>query len=353
MTKILEQIQARASARYALPALILGAAGFTLSGCPGGAALENAEEHLEVGPGEVCDAKPIFETKCGGGSCHSNKMDGSPPGGGVNLVDPGVEARLLNVPATYPTLTGCPEPPELLVNSADVDSSLMWTKVSNTQACGDGMPYPHSLSKLNGPDMDCVYSWLQGLVAGGAPGAGGTTGTGGDSSGTGGDTGAGGTTGTGGDEGGTGGAGGQATPIRVQAECALATGDCATTTAASATGPAVDRPMLEASNMQVGYIITGVTMTYEGIMTSGHDSITLQYAKLGSGGTLEIRQGSAAGTLLGTATPAETGAWDTYMPMTVSLSQPLTGPQTIVLVALGSEAGVLNLDWFELTGSAE
>src|SRR5690606_29847491 len=47
MINLLQQIQARVSARYAWPALILGTAGLTLSGCPGGAALENAEEHLE------------------------------------------------------------------------------------------------------------------------------------------------------------------------------------------------------------------------------------------------------------------------------------------------------------------
>src|SRR5690606_12755361 len=114
-------------------------------------------------------------------------------------------------------------------------------------------------------------------------------------------------------------------PIRVQAECALGMGDCTGVTA-SFTG----EPMLEAGNMQVGYITTGVTLTYGGFDTAGHDSMTLQYAKASEGGSLEIRLESSTGTLIGTATPAGTGAWDAYMPMTVSLSQPLTGTQTIV-----------------------
>lgn len=54
-----------------------------------------------------------------------------------------LETRLVNVPATYHNVLhveDCPTTPELLVDPANVEQSLLLRKLMNTQACGDEMP---------------------------------------------------------------------------------------------------------------------------------------------------------------------------------------------------------------------
>lgn len=149
-----------------------------LSGCPTGSDLERPGDFLSEGEG--CDALPIFE-RCAGSICHS----GEDALGTVDLLSPGVEGRLVGVPASYANVddaADCPtENPELLVDPNDIEASLMLTKLLGTHACGDGMPVPNPPG-LNDAEVDCVRKWIQGLVAagtGGAPGSGGGTASGG------------------------------------------------------------------------------------------------------------------------------------------------------------------------------
>jgi hypothetical protein len=83
-----------------------------------------------------------------------------------DLPDP--DSRVLDVPALYPGLTGCSDPPELLVDSANPAESLMLKKIYGTHTCGDGMPVPWNLVKLKDNDLLCFENWVYGLAEQGA-----------------------------------------------------------------------------------------------------------------------------------------------------------------------------------------
>src|SRR5690606_13300207 len=84
-----------------------------LSGCPSGGTLDDPNRFTSGG-GDGCDAKPLFQ-RCAGSICH----EGDDAFGSIDLLAPGVEDRLLGVPATYENVTrnaeDCPtDNPELL-----------------------------------------------------------------------------------------------------------------------------------------------------------------------------------------------------------------------------------------------
>lgn len=330
--------------RLLIPAAILCFGGLILTGCPQGAALENAEDYLVQ---QNCDALPLFEVNCQSSDCHGAGENGMPPGGGVDILSPGYAARLLDQPATYPELSDCPSPPELYINSQNWQASLLWTKLNDTQACGDPMPVPHAVLGFDEAQLACVADWIQGIIAaGGDP-----SGSGGAGNGTGGDAGmSGGATGSGGMDG-SGGMGASAGPITVEAECALLPASCSGGVTGSVMGDngSGTPPGTEDGNggTAVNYLGTGVSLTYAGVMTSGHDTMTVVHSKGDtSGGSVSVQLGD--GTVLGSFNAIETGDWMTYQTATVTLSQPLTGAQTIVLVVQDS-ATALNIDSFELT----
>jgi len=117
----------------------------------------------EADPSLRCDAPLIFEQKCGSSVCHGAE-DGADLDGRPDLTSPGVGGRLLNAPAQYPQLDGCPSPPELLIDSSAPENSLLWKKLNGTQECGDGMPIPHSLAPLPRDDLACVFEWMEGVA---------------------------------------------------------------------------------------------------------------------------------------------------------------------------------------------
>lgn len=143
-----------------------------LTGCPGGAELDNAEQIFESAVqddsgGEACDATRVFVKSCGlGGGCHQSLDDGTPPLGGVDLVAPDVEARLVDVQATFPNYPECAGTPALLIDSENLEESYLWKKVNNTHGeCGDGMPTPYfNSSRLSLTDIECLRSWIVGTV---------------------------------------------------------------------------------------------------------------------------------------------------------------------------------------------
>ncbi len=179
-----------------LALLVVGSS--LLSGCPAGADLEDTGDTGGTGGGvgPSCDVSVIFEESCSSSFCHS----GPTASGGVDLLSPGVEARVYNQPGTYPgSAASCaPAVPELLVDPTNIDASLIVTKITGQQLCGETMP-----AGLLLPDdqIECIRNWVAGIIANPPAGTGTNTGTGG-LPGTGGD-------GTGGSEqnpvGGTGG----------------------------------------------------------------------------------------------------------------------------------------------------
>lgn len=85
----------------------------------------------------------------------------------MDLVSPGVEQRLIGVPASYENVDVSPENcpvnnPELLVDPNDIDNSLLLTKLRNEQTCGTGMPVPF-ITRI--PEYDCIRAWVQQIVS--------------------------------------------------------------------------------------------------------------------------------------------------------------------------------------------
>lgn len=311
------------------PALPLSLIGLCLVACPSGSALENQERFL--GPGAACDAKPLFEQRCGSSLCHQEE-DGDPPSGGIDLVSPGVEARIFGKEAlAYSEVDdpeNCPEQKELLLDPSDVERSLVLTKLTGAHACGDSMPIPNPPSALESNEIDCVRSWLSNILVNppANAGTGGAPGTGGE-----GNTNMGGASSTGGNAG-TGG-GTSALPLRLEAEDGTLSGDLADTP---------DGNAIEFWNV-------GNSVSFEAADLTGFTQATLQYSKGNTGGTIEIRLDAADGTLVGTFTPTGTGGWTMFAPGQVTFDA-LSGSHSVFLVSTGE--GVANLDYIEFSEGA-
>ena len=131
---------------------------------------------------------------------------------------------------------------------------------------------------------------------------------------------------------------------RIEAECAFGatTGNCKGTTGGQ------QGAQLQDNSTTVGYFEGGDFLFYSGLKMSGIDTMQIHYAKGVDGGQVEVHLDSAAGQLVGKWTPASTGAWETWGDATVSLSA-VTGTHALYLVAVGSTAGIVNLDWFQLS----
>lgn len=130
----------------------------------------------------------------------------------------------------------------------------------------------------------------------------------------------------------------------IEAECAFgpAKGAC-TGALGGQTGTS-----LEPGDVAVGYIEAKDTLWYSKLPLDGMTTLKVHYAKETSGGSLEIHLDSATGTLLGTITPAATGAWTTWGDASATLPAN-KGAHDIYLVAAGGSGGIMNLDWLELS----
>jgi hypothetical protein len=133
----------------------------------------------------------------------------------------------------------------------------------------------------------------------------------------------------------------------IEAECAFGptTGDCKGTTGGQ------QGTQLENNNGDVGFIEGGDYLYYSALVLDGITTAQIHYAKGVDGGNVEIHLDSATGQLIGTITPSSTGGWTTWGDATTTFSA-LSGTHTLYFVAAGSTAGILNLDWFELSAGA-
>ncbi|MFF0088120.1 carbohydrate-binding protein [Streptomyces canus] len=100
----------------------------------------------------------------------------------------------------------------------------------------------------------------------------------------------------------------------------------------------------------VGDINNGDWIAFTPYVLSNAKSLTARVSSGGTGGTLEIRAGSATGTLLGKAAVPVTGGWETFQDVTANLSRPPRGTTTLYLVFKGSGTGALfDVDDFTFT----
>lgn len=94
----------------------------------------------------------VLAPNCGNSGCHS----ASNPALGLDLVSPNLEARLVNVPAS-----GCGE--QTLVVAGNAAHSYLFTKLTqDAPPCGDRMPL--GAAPLSSAQVECLQTWVNGLV---------------------------------------------------------------------------------------------------------------------------------------------------------------------------------------------
>ncbi|WP_025744119.1 carbohydrate-binding protein, partial [Aquimarina pacifica] len=110
-----------------------------------------------------------------------------------------------------------------------------------------------------------------------------------------------------------------------------------------------DESGIQLSGNAVGYIQNGDWIKFNDVdFKNGAASISASVSSGASGGTIEIRQGSTSGTLLGTVEVANTGSWTTWETVSSNTSS-ITGEQDIFLVFTGGSGYLLDIDWFTFT----
>ncbi|MFF4045933.1 ThuA domain-containing protein [Streptomyces chartreusis] len=96
----------------------------------------------------------------------------------------------------------------------------------------------------------------------------------------------------------------------------------------------------------LGYIDNGDWAGYASVSTAGARTFTAKVSSAGAGGTIEIRSGSATGTLLGTVTVPVTGGWETFTTVTTTLTGSASGP--LFLRFTGGGGALFDVDTFSL-----
>ena len=108
-------------------------------------------------PAPACDARvDVFPLLCATSICHEGALNG------VDLIAPGVDERLLDVPAAS---ISCGKSGLHLVDSRDPERSLLLLKLSETPPCGPAMPLGSGPSGLTKAQLDCVGSFGRTLAA--------------------------------------------------------------------------------------------------------------------------------------------------------------------------------------------
>jgi len=101
----------------------------------------------------------------------------------------------------------------------------------------------------------------------------------------------------------------------------------------------------------VGDIHNGDWIAFDPYKINNVTSFTARVSSAGAGGTLQIRAGSATGTVLGSATVPVTGAWDVFTNVTGTVSGAPAGTTTLYLTFAGGAGALYDVDSFTFTTS--
>jgi glucose/arabinose dehydrogenase len=102
----------------------------------------------------------------------------------------------------------------------------------------------------------------------------------------------------------------------------------------------------------VGDIHNGDWVAFEPYRLGDVTSFSARVSSGGSGGTLQVRAGSATGTVLGSANVANTGSWATFVDVTGSIAAPPTATTKLYLTFAGGSGALFDLDSITLTTRA-
>ncbi|MGW1542226.1 ThuA domain-containing protein [Streptomyces sp. NPDC002309] len=96
----------------------------------------------------------------------------------------------------------------------------------------------------------------------------------------------------------------------------------------------------------LGYIDNGDWAGYSSVSTAGARTFTAKVSSAGAGGTIEVRSGSATGTVLGSVAVPVTGGWETFTTVTTTLTGSASGP--LFLRFTGGSGALFDIDTFSL-----
>ncbi|GAA1197217.1 ThuA domain-containing protein [Streptomyces hebeiensis] len=99
----------------------------------------------------------------------------------------------------------------------------------------------------------------------------------------------------------------------------------------------------------VGDIDNGDWISFKPYNLTGSKTLTARVSSGGSGGFLEVRTGSAKGTLLGSAPIPVTGGWETFQDVDVPLRSVPKKTTELFLVFKGGSGALFDLDDFEIS----
>ncbi|WP_188195619.1 RICIN domain-containing protein [Nonomuraea sp. SYSU D8015] len=105
----------------------------------------------------------------------------------------------------------------------------------------------------------------------------------------------------------------------------------------------------------VGFTDDGDWISFQPYNLGNATRITARVSSAGAGGRIEVRAGSATGTLLGTMNVASTGSWETFTDVSANLSGPPAATTTLYLVFRGpaGQGYLFDVDAFTLdTGTS-
>lgn len=106
--------------------------------------------------------------------------------------------------------------------------------------------------------------------------------------------------------------------------------------------------------MAVSFIENGDYIKVKGVaFGSGANSFSARVSSATSGGKIELRLGSATGTLVGTCSVPGTGSWSTWTTVTCSVSG-ATNTQDLFLRFTGGSGSLFNFNWWQFgSGTAQ
>lgn len=97
----------------------------------------------------------------------------------------------------------------------------------------------------------------------------------------------------------------------------------------------------------LGYIDNSDWAGYSTVSTTGLRSFSARISSGGPGGTIQVRSGSATGTLLGSVAVPTTGGWENFQTVSTALTGNATGP--LFLSFTGGAGSLFDVDTFTVT----
>ena len=134
-----------------------------LLACPG----DLDPRFLDTGPqtGNACSSddmqRLVFNASCTTAGCHDSSNQ---PSGGLDLLSPGAQQRLVNVSTPAGQVCATSRTPVLVV-PGDPAHSLLLLKVEPSPPCGNRMPFG-TATALTDRQIECIRSWIAALPPG-------------------------------------------------------------------------------------------------------------------------------------------------------------------------------------------